>query len=77
MLPHYALAVHRVTGDAVYAQSLLDPLADHLSDGGLGTISELFDGEPPHTPRGAPSQAWSVACTLMAWCRLERVKRSY
>lgn len=77
LLPHYALAVHRVTGDAVYAQSLLDPLADHLSDGGLGTISELFDGEPPHTPRGAPSQAWSVACTLMAWCRLERVKRSY
>ena len=76
LLPHYALAVHRVTGDSVYAQSLLEPVADHLADAGLGTVSELFDAEPPHTPRGAPSQAWSVACTLDAWCRLEQARRS-
>jgi predicted glycogen debranching enzyme len=74
LLPHYALALHRVTGDPGYAQSLLSPLADHLADAGLGTISELFDAEPPHRPRGAPSQAWSVACALDAWCRLERAK---
>lgn len=76
LLGHYALAVHRVTGDAAYAQSLLDPLADHLCDAGLGTVSELFDAEPPHTPRGAPAQAWSVACTLMAWCQLEIARRT-
>ena len=75
LLPQYALAVHSVTGDAAAAQSLLEPLADHLADAGLGTISELFDAEPPHTPRGAPAQAWSVACTLDAWCRLEEAKR--
>jgi 4-alpha-glucanotransferase len=72
--PHYALAVHRVRGDAAAAQSLLDPFADHLTDAGLGSISELFDAEPPHAPRGAPAQAWSVACTLDAWCRLEQAK---
>jgi 4-alpha-glucanotransferase len=42
----------------------LEPLRDHLLDAALGTVSEVFDGAPPHTPRGAPSQAWSVACAL-------------
>ena len=62
-------------GDASAAQKLLDPMRDHLSDAGLGSVSEIFDGAPPHVPRGAPCQAWSVACTLEAWWRLERAKR--
>ncbi|ALF54067.1 amylo-alpha-1,6-glucosidase [Nostoc piscinale CENA21] len=38
------------------------PLIDHfLADACLGSISEIFDGDPPHTPRGAIAQAWSVA----------------
>jgi len=37
------------------------PLRDHLGQAGLGQISELFDGDPPHTPRGCIAQAWSVA----------------
>ncbi|MEH1839337.1 MAG: amylo-alpha-1,6-glucosidase [Nostoc sp.] len=38
------------------------PLLDHfLFDAGLGSISEIFDGDPPHKPRGAIAQAWSVA----------------
>ena len=74
LLPHYALAEYRVSGDAASAQSRLAPLADHLLDAGLGTLSEIFDGAPPHTPRGAPSQAWSVACVLEAWLRLERAR---
>jgi predicted glycogen debranching enzyme len=32
-----------------------------LMEHGLGTVSEIYDGDPPHTPRGAVSQAWSVA----------------
>ncbi|MBA2352852.1 MAG: glycogen debranching enzyme N-terminal domain-containing protein [Burkholderiales bacterium] len=75
LLGHYALAEYRVTGDADLAQSQLAPLQDHLLDAGLGTISEIFDGATPHTPRGAPAQAWSVACALEAWLRLERAKR--
>ncbi|MBD2560838.1 MULTISPECIES: amylo-alpha-1,6-glucosidase [Nostoc] len=38
------------------------PLLDHfLFDAGLGSISEIFDGDSPHTPRGAIAQAWSVS----------------
>ncbi|HSF47664.1 MAG TPA: amylo-alpha-1,6-glucosidase [Burkholderiales bacterium] len=75
LLGHYALAEYRVHRDAAAAQARLEPLADHLRDAGLGTVSEIFDGAPPHTPRGAPAQAWSVACTLEAWWRLEKAKR--
>lgn len=32
----------------------------HLSEAGLGHVSEIFDGDPPHTPRGCIAQAWSV-----------------
>lgn len=32
-----------------------------LKDHGLGTIAEIYDGDPPYSPRGATSQAWSVA----------------
>ena len=75
LLPHYALAWHCVHHDAAAAQALLEPFADHLADAGLGTVSELFDAEPPHAPRGAPAQAWSVACALQAWCALERARQ--
>lgn len=33
----------------------------HMSDAGIGSISEVFDAEPPYTPRGCIAQAWSVA----------------
>ncbi|MBI3529752.1 MAG: glycogen debranching enzyme family protein [Betaproteobacteria bacterium] len=75
LLGHYALAEFRVFGDAQSAQARLDPLRDHLLDAGLGTVSEIFDGGPPHAPGGAPSQAWSVACTLEAWWLLEKAKK--
>lgn len=75
LLGHYALAHVRVHGDPYAAQALLEPLRDHLLDAGLGTVSEILDGAPPHHPRGAPAQAWSVACTLEAWWRLESAKR--
>jgi 4-alpha-glucanotransferase len=51
LLGHYALAEHRITGDAAMAQARLDPLRDHLLDAALGSVSEIFDGAPPHTPR--------------------------
>lgn len=75
LLGHYALAHYRVHGDAAAAQNLLRPIGDHLLDGGLGTVSEIFDGAPPHRPRGAPAQAWSVACVLQAWWQLEQARQ--
>ena len=42
----------------------LAPLRNHLADAGLGHISEIFDGDPPHRPAGCIAQAWSVAEVL-------------
>jgi predicted glycogen debranching enzyme len=74
LLGHWALANYRVSGDAAAAQALLAGIEPHLSDAGLGQVSEVFDADPPHTPRGCPAQAWSVACILEAWWKLERAK---
>ena len=74
LLGHYAIAEYKVSGDAIAAQAILEPIRDHLLSGALGTVSEIFDGVVPHTPRGAPTQAWSVACILEAWIYLERQK---
>jgi glycogen debranching enzyme len=41
----------------------------HLDEAGVGTISEVFDAEPPFTPRGCIAQAWSVAEVLRSWVR--------
>jgi predicted glycogen debranching enzyme len=42
------------------AAAWLEPLHRHLSEAGLGHVSEVFDAEPPHTPGGCFAQAWSV-----------------
>jgi len=57
----------KVYGDPDWARSYLMPFIHHLSDAGLGTISEIFDGDPPFLPRGCFAQAWSVAEVLRAW----------
>lgn len=38
----------------------LQPFVHHLSEAGVGTVSEFFDGDAPHAPQGCPAQAWSV-----------------
>jgi len=35
-------------------------LADHLNEAGIGGLSEIFEGDPPHVPRGSICQAWNV-----------------
>ncbi|HVH10603.1 MAG TPA: amylo-alpha-1,6-glucosidase [Gemmatimonadales bacterium] len=45
----------------------LEPLASHLDEACLGQVSEIFDGDEPHAPRGCPAQAWSVAEMLRVW----------
>jgi predicted glycogen debranching enzyme len=45
-------------------QRILPALRAHLADGGLGSISEIFDADAPHEPRGCIAQAWSVAEVL-------------
>jgi len=68
----FVKAHYRVYGDRNRARSFLAPLRRHLVEGGLlGSISEIFDGDPPFAPRGAPAQAWGVAQLLEAWALLQ------
>jgi predicted glycogen debranching enzyme len=65
------LAVH--PGDGAGARALLDGLVAHLGEAGVGTVSEVFDAEPPFTPRGCIAQAWGVAELLRALVRTAAV----
>ena len=67
------LKTHGRTPDTLAAaRGWLRPFREHLFDIGLGQISEIFDGDAPHTPRGCIAQAWSVAEVLR--CELEELK---
>lgn len=70
LLGPFALAHYRVHQDPTQALQFLEPLAHHLHSHGLGTISEIFDGDAPFSPRGCIAQAWSVAETLRAWTEI-------
>ncbi len=59
----------RVRGETAAAKSaarerFLKPLLAHLDEAGIGHLPEIADAEPPHSPRGCPFQAWSVAEAL-------------
>jgi predicted glycogen debranching enzyme len=51
-------------GDEGTAAQVLAAFDGHLEDGCVGSISEIFDAEPPYAPRGCVAQAWSVAEVL-------------
>jgi predicted glycogen debranching enzyme len=55
------------------ARRLLEGFAGQLDQQGLGTISEVFDAEKPHTPRGCIAQAWSVAEVLRCWVKTNQM----
>jgi predicted glycogen debranching enzyme len=59
------LRVH--PGEREQAHQYVEEFARHLNEAGIGTLSEIFDAEPPYTPRGCIAQAWSVAEVLRAW----------
>ncbi len=64
-------AHYTVFKDRDAALSFLRPFEQHLRDVGLGTISEVFEGDAPHLPRGCAAQAWSVAEVLRVWKMLK------
>lgn len=63
------LALH--PGDVRGARSALDGLVAHLAEGCVGSVSEVFDAEPPFTARGCIAQAWGVAELLRALVRTD------
>jgi predicted glycogen debranching enzyme len=50
------------------ARQLIEGFREHFSEAGLGQVSEIFDADAPHRPRGCIAQAWSVAELLRAAC---------
>jgi predicted glycogen debranching enzyme len=74
LLGPFAQAHLRVFGDPEEAASFLEPIAYHIRTHGLGTASEIFDGDAPFTPRGCIAQAWTVGELIRAWTAVERAK---
>ncbi len=67
LLGPFVLAHFRVYHNPQAALSYLAPMAHHLNDYGMGTLGEIFDGQPPFAPQGCITQAWTVAEVLRAW----------
>lgn len=65
----YMKVNHHSSSAAANAVRMLEPVRKHLSDSGcIGSISEIFDGDAPHNPRGCYAQAWSVGEVLRCYC---------
>jgi predicted glycogen debranching enzyme len=69
LIGHYVDAYLRTRPDRIGARQLLRAFPAHLCETGIGSISEIFDAEDPHSPGGCIAQAWSVAEVLRAWLR--------
>lgn len=72
LLGHYVEANYKLYGKAFnpVAKEILDTFTQEMSNYGIGSIPEVYDGDPPHNPNGCISQAWSVA-------EIFRIKRMY
>ncbi len=72
LIGHFIQAHLRIYNNPELAHSFLSPMANHLQDGCIGSISEIFDGNVPFTPRGCFAQAWSVAEVLRGWLMVNK-----
>jgi predicted glycogen debranching enzyme len=78
LLGHFAegyLKLHGKSGLS-FIRSLYLGFEQVMTEHGIGTISEIYDGDPPHTARGAVSQAWSVAELLRMHYLIEQYENS-
>jgi glycogen debranching enzyme len=69
LIGHFIDAYLKVRPDRTSARRFLQSFQQHLFDGGVGSISEIFDAEEPFQPGGCVAQAWSVAEVLRAWTK--------
>lgn len=79
LLGHFITAYRKVFGNGSLHKDIvcrfIEPFKTHLKDGCLGSISEIFDGDEPHFPRGCIAQGWSVGEILRAY--VEDILRIY
>ena len=65
------LEVHKA-GGLSFAKNCLEGFKNEMSENCIGTLSEAYEGNPPHTAKGAISQAWNVAAVIMANALIEK-----
>lgn len=77
LLGHFCegyLKIHNKSGLAL-VEKIFNSFEEGMSSYGIGTIPEIYDGDPPHNPKGAISQAWSVGELLRIHNMIEQYKR--
>jgi predicted glycogen debranching enzyme len=72
LIGHFLDAWRRVYADRARARTFLSGFDDALRVAGVGTLSEIFDADPPYTARGCIAQAWSVAEVLRSFLALDQ-----
>ncbi|MBI5217707.1 MAG: glycogen debranching enzyme family protein [Bacteroidia bacterium] len=78
LLGHFAEGYLKLYGKGgiSFIEKLYKDFEKDLTIYGVGTIGEIYDGDPPHDPKGATSQAWSVAELLRIGKMIENYKKS-
>jgi len=64
LLGPYVDALMKTEGNSIKAKKVIDAFKYHLHEACMGSVSEIFDGDAPHHPRGCIAQAWGVAEVL-------------
>ena len=75
LLEHFCeayLEIHKKSGLSL-VKKLYSGFEEEMNRNGIGSVSEIYDGDPPHEGRGAISQAWSVSALL----RIRRMIKNY
>ncbi|MBN2484655.1 MAG: glycogen debranching enzyme family protein [Bacteroidales bacterium] len=78
LIEHYCgayLQIHKQQG-LCHVKQIIKDFEPVMSEHGLGSVSEIYDGDPPHSPRGAISQAWSVAALLNIIDKIEKLEQT-
>ena len=75
LLGHFAEAYLTLHGKASknFVQKIIKGFDGVMTQYGIGTIAEIYDGDPPHRPKGSVSQAWSVAELLRMMDLVKRI----
>src|SRR6266496_1090699 len=61
LLGTYVDALIKIGADRSLVKNVVENFAYHLNEGCIGSVSEIFDADAPHSPKGCTAQAWSVA----------------
>jgi predicted glycogen debranching enzyme len=78
LLQHFCeayLRIHRHSGPA-FVRKLYEAFEEEMGMHGIGSVSEIYDGDPPHEAKGAISQAWSVGALLRIHDMLQKTEKN-